>query len=172
MKARAFFYALCLVLAGTGMLVLCGFRFNITDSYPEGLYLKTNNALEKGALVILCPEDTDLMRLARQRGYIESGFCPGGHGYMIKKIVATGADKVRITKHGVFINGSLLPNSTPKTSDKSGRPLPQVKGGELTLDDNSVLLMSDYSPNSFDGRYFGITAKKQIISTIRPVWTR
>ena len=39
------------------------------------------------------------------------------------------------------------------------------------LNDRSVLLLSDYSPKSFDGQYFGLMDKSQIISAVRPVWT-
>ena len=42
---------------------------------------------------------------------------------------------------------------------------------DCTLKDNQVLLMSDYNPLSFDGRYFGPINRAQIRSVIRPVLT-
>jgi type IV secretory pathway protease TraF len=34
-----------------------------------------------------------------------------------------------------------------------------------------ALLISDYSPISFDGRYFGPIPRAQVQSVVRPVWT-
>jgi type IV secretory pathway protease TraF len=40
-----------------------------------------------------------------------------------------------------------------------------------TLGAAQVLLMSDYSPKSFDGRYFGPVEKTGIKGVLRPVFT-
>ena len=46
-------------------------------------------------------------------------------------------------------------------------PVLRLKGYRLSA--GEVLLMTDYSPISFDGRYFGPIARKQIQSVVRPV---
>ena len=38
-------------------------------------------------------------------------------------------------------------------------------------DNGKVLLMSDDSPTSFDGRYFGPIPRAQIQTVVKPVWT-
>ena len=151
--------------------ILAGIRINTTPSYPRGIYRMTNDSIEKGALVIFCPPDTTVLRMARERGYIGAGFCPHGYGYMIKKIMAATNDTVEFTGTGVLVNGKLLPNSIPIDTDTEGQPLPTVKADITTLDDHTVLLMSDYNPKSFDARYFGLTDKSQIISAVHPLWT-
>lgn len=148
---------------------LAGIRINTTGSYPRGIYWMTSEPIAKGALVIFCPTDTAVFRQAKERGYIDAGFCPGGTGYMIKKIMAAANDRVEMTTAGVFVNGVLVPNSKPMDKDLEGKPLSPVKADIAALDDHSVLLMSDYSPKSFDGRYFGLMDKSQIISVIRPI---
>jgi conjugative transfer signal peptidase TraF len=157
------------VVAITASLV--GIRINSTGSYPRGIYWMTNAPITKGSLVIFCPADTAVFRQAKERGYINAGFCPGGTGYMIKKILAAANDSVEMSTAGVAVNGVLLPNSKPMNTDLEGRPLSPVKAYIKSLDDRTVLLMSDYSPKSFDARYFGLMDKAQIISMVRPVWT-
>jgi conjugative transfer signal peptidase TraF len=130
----------------------------------------TNDPIEKGALVIFCPTDTDIFRQAKERGYIGAGFCPGGTGHMIKKIMAAKNDAVEFSGKGVLVNGALLANSKPMDRDAEGRPILPAKNAITALDDHTVLLMSDYNPKSFDARYFGLMDKSQVISVVRPVW--
>jgi conjugative transfer signal peptidase TraF len=161
----------CCLIALVVAAMLAGVRINTTPSYPLGIYIMTDAPIEKGTLVIFCPTDSPAFYQAREWGYIGAGFCPGGYGYMIKKIMAAKNDKVEISAAGVSINGELLPNSNPMDTDSEGKPLPNIEVNIAALDDHSVLLMSDYNPKSFDGRYFGLMDKSQIISAIRPVWT-
>ena len=150
--------------------ILAGVRINTTPSYPLGVYLMTNDPIEKGVLVIFCPTDTPIFRQAKERGYIGAGFCPGGTSHMIKKIMAAANDRVQISSVGVLVNGILLPNSKPVYMDAEGRPLAPAKVEISTLNDNTVLLMSDYNPKSFDARYFGPMDKSTIISVVKPLW--
>jgi conjugative transfer signal peptidase TraF len=147
-----------------------GIRINTTKSYPPGLYLLTDAPIENGSLVIFCPPDTAVIREARARGYVGAGFCAGGYGYMIKKILAQGQDKVTIDADGVAVNGELIPNTAPMLVDTEGQALLVHPMHHVTLHDDQVLLMSDYSPKSFDGRYFGPVDKASVISAVRPLW--
>jgi hypothetical protein len=45
------------------------------------------------------------------------------------------------------------------------------KADITALDYHTVLLMSDYNPKSFDGRYFGLMDKSTIIGVVKPLWT-
>ena len=150
--------------------ILCGARVNSTASFPRGLYWKINAPFKKGDLVIFCPPKNPVFAEAKERGYIGAGFCPGGYREMIKKIVATEGDRVSISEMGVAVNGVLIPNSKPYSEDRAGRPMPHYET-DCTLKDNQVLLMSDYNPLSFDGRYFGPINRAQMRSVIRPILT-
>ena len=160
--------AACAVVIGS---VLTGARINTTASYPVGVYWEVDAPLEKGALVIFCPPKTAVFDEAKARGYIGAGFCPGGYGLMIKKILAGHADPVSVSAEGVRVDGELVPNSKPFNADKAGRPMPHYPAGSYTLGKGQVLLMSDHSPLSFDARYFGPVDQSQIRSVIRPVLT-
>ena len=169
-SVKALLLALGFATASVIGSALAGARVNSTKSLPLGLYWTVNAPPRKGALVMFCPPKSPVFDEAKTRGYIDAGFCSGGYRQMIKKIVAVKGDQVAISDKGVFVNGQLLENSKPRTEDPGARPMPRYET-DCTLKDNQVLLMSDYNPLSFDGRYFGPINQAQIRSVLRPVFT-
>ena len=167
---RCLLIATIAAFATTALAGLLGARVNTTGSYPLGLYWMTGEAAHKGALVIACPPDVEAVAEGFRRGYIGAGFCPSGYGYVIKKIVGLPGDRVTVTRQGVSVNGEAIPNSTPRQADTEGKPLP-FRETAYTLGTAQVLLMSDYSPKSFDGRYFGPVDQTGIKGVLRPVFT-
>ena len=164
-------------IVGTTALLLgvgcysAGARVNTTKSIPVGLYWLTEEPVEKGAYVIFCPPQVGVFDDAKERGYIGAGFCPGGYGFMMKLVLAAKDDHVAVTGEGVTVNGQLLPLSTPLATDKAGRELPRYQATHYTLGNSELLLMSDVSGTSFDGRYYGPISRNQIKGVIRPVVT-
>jgi conjugative transfer signal peptidase TraF len=171
MRRRALF---CLALASPllvlALALLCGFRVNHTHSFPVGVYWTIPKHPEKGDLVMFAPSVTPVFNLALVRGYIG----PGGlqpYEHMLKRIVAVEGDTVSVDETGVTVNGRQLNNGVPLPRDLAGRPMPVCRLQGCRLQPGEVLLMSDYSPISFDGRYFGPVQAAQIQSVVRPVWT-
>lgn len=160
-----------LVVTTVTIFYLSGVRVNTSESIPLGIYKLDDSPLEIGSYVILCPNKLAVFRIAKERGYINAGFCPGGYGHLLKKILAAKNDVVSVTKNGVLVNGVLLPYSKPYLKDSHGRPLNQIKGGEFILNEHQYFLMTDQSNSSFDSRYFGPVDKEQIISVIKPLIT-
>lgn len=160
----------CLVL-GLFLAHQSGLRLNTTRSIPLGLYKMTNEPIVKGASVLWCPPERPEFDLAKARGYIGAGFCPGGYGYMMKKILAAHNDIVSVTDDGVMINGTLLPASQPMEADSMGRSLPRFRVTDHRLAPSELLLMSDTNSHSFDARYFGPIHREHIQSLIHPIWT-
>lgn len=148
-----------------------GARVNTTKSIPVGLYWLTDAPVEKGAYVVFCPPPVGVFSDAKERGYIGAGFCPGGYGLMMKRVLAAKDDQVAVTNDGVSVNGQLLPLSVPLATDKAGRELPRYQATHYTLGNSELLLMSDVSGTSFDGRYYGPISRNQIKGVIRPVVT-
>jgi conjugative transfer signal peptidase TraF len=148
-----------------------GARINTSKSIPVGLYWTTDAPMAKGAYVLFCPPQDETFRQARERGYIGAGFCPGDHGYLMKRVAATEHDTVTVTDEGVRVNGELLPWSAPRASDMAGRPLPRYRANDYVLSADEVLLMSDVSATSFDSRYFGPVGRSQLRTAIAPVIT-
>lgn len=168
--------ALITLMVGSGFLILgsiaylLGVRVNTTKSIPVGFYWLTDAPFEKGAYVIFCPPMNNIFDEARKRGYFSAGFCPGGYGYLMKKILAAKKDTVKISDDGVRVNGVLVAFSKPLIADKGGRPLPKYRT-EITLSDSELFLMGDVNKNSFDGRYFGSINRSLIKGVIHPIYT-
>jgi conjugative transfer signal peptidase TraF len=146
-------------------------RINTTKSIPVGIYRLTDAPVRKGEYVIFCPPQTAVFDEARRRGYIDAGFCPGNYGYMMKRVLATGNDRVVSTEEGLRVNGSLLPLSKPLETDKAGRRMPRYSFIHYKLGKSELLLMSDVSETSYDGRYFGPVDAGQVRGVIKPLVT-
>lgn len=166
-----------IVIVGIGLvlgLILAyqaGLRLNTTGSIPLGLYRMSSDPIEKGAYVLWCPPERPEFDLAKERGYIGAGFCPGGYGNMMKKVVASHHDVVSVTDAGVKVNGTLMPASQPMEADSMGRALPRFRVTDQVLVLSELMLMSDTNSRSFDARYFGPVQRAHIQSRIHPVWT-
>ena len=164
-------------IAGVSVQVLgalacaSGACINSTKSIPVGLYWLSSEPVWEGAYVMFCPPPIGVFEEARARGYLGAGFCPGGYGTLMKRVLAAKDDAVTISDEGVRVNGELLPYSTPIRADSNGLPLPRFPTERFTLGGSELLLMSDVSGTSFDGRYFGPIQRSQIKGVIRAVFT-
>lgn len=147
-----------------------GFRVNLTESIPRGLYRITYGDNIKNAYVIFCPEDRAPFRLALNRGYIDHGLHCGGYGYLMKKVVAVSGDILAVTPEGVFVNQTLTPYSQPKLQDGMNHVLPQWRVVNYRIQEDEVMTMTSQSEWSFDGRYYGLVHTRQIKGLLTPLW--
>jgi len=170
---RLRWFALGCLAGVAGMWVVCaiGLRVNGTDSEPIGIYWAVSKAPTKGDFVFALPPASPIFKLAKERGYLAAGPSPAGTCGLIKQVAALSGDRVTIGVQGVQVNGVLLKNSAPRPADEAGRPLSAYELSDYALRSEEVLLMSDYNPASFDGRYFGPLSKTTIQSVIVPVIT-
>ena len=129
-----------------------GLRINCSLSLPLGLYKEATDG--RALLIEFCPEEPSA-RLAAIRGYRSNGNCPDGAGPLMKPVVASAGDVVEVSDRGIAVNGSLLPNTAPKTKDSHGRPMEPWPYGESRVTPGFVWVASSYNPWSFDSRYFG-----------------
>ncbi len=155
----------------TGLLYISGARFNTSRSIPLGLYWITKHPIQKGEYVLFCPPQKTIFHKALTRGYIHSGFCPGGFGYMMKRVVAAQGDIVSINLWGVWVNNRFVEHSVPYPTDEQGRPLPELTLRQYPLKNSELLLMTDQSDLSFDARYFGLINRSQVKAVISPALT-
>ncbi|HFS5637851.1 TPA: conjugative transfer signal peptidase TraF [Legionella bozemanae] len=154
-----------------GMLLnSMGFRINLTESIPVGLYRITGTEPLKHAYVIFCPDDRQSFRLAKNRGYIDHGLYCNGYGYLMKKVVAVSGDILSVTNEGVYVNQMLIPYSKPKLQDGMNRTLPQWQIMNYQLQEDEIMTMTSQSEWSFDGRYYGLVHTRQIKGMITPIW--
>ncbi len=147
-----------------------GWRINATPSLPVGLWrVDAAGAVTPGVVVELCPPDSEPFRLARERGYVPAGACPGGYQPLFKPIVAQAGDEVELTAEGVRVNGLLLVNSRPLAADGTGRSMPVLLPGRYRVETGTVWVVSSHHPASFDSRYFGALPLESIQGTARPI---
>lgn len=112
-----------------------GLIINNSSSLPIGLYKKDDKdkPLVKGQLVYF--------------------YFPLKEERLIKKIVATEGDRLRLNQDGVFVNGEKLLNSKPLNKDSKGFKLPKLRLFKV-LEKGEVFLLGE-NPKSYDSRYFG-----------------
>ncbi|WP_131774882.1 conjugative transfer signal peptidase TraF [Legionella anisa] len=158
------------LIASGALFHAMGYRVNLTESIPVGLYRITSIDVIKNAYVIFCPDDRQSFRLGKDRGYIDHGLDCGGYGYLMKKMVATSGDILSVTPEGVFVNQTLIPFSKPKFADGMNRILPQWQILNYPLKEDEVMTMTNQSEWSFDGRYYGLVHTRQIKGMITPIW--
>jgi len=149
---------------------ISGIYINTTPSLPVGFYKIIDEPIVSGAYVSFCPPQDAVFDMARDRSYINRGYCPGGYGLLLKRVFAKSGDTVFIDQTGIFVNGEHLPNSAQLKIDADGHALPQYRL-KAVLNDSEYLLLSDLNPQSFDARYFGLIKRDQIKQVVRPIFT-
>lgn len=136
--------------------------WNASASAPIGLYaIGAGRSIATDDMVLArVPERW--RRLAAIRRYIPINVP------LVKRVAAEPGDTVCAAEAIVFVNGR--PVAERRRRDGVGRPLPWWNGC-VTLRRGALLLLMD-APESFDGRYFGPTARGDIIGEARRLWER
>lgn len=145
--------SLALLGALACIAVNAGLRVNLTPSYPLGLWriepLARKTAV--GDRIVICPPQTSAFELARERGYLGHGLCPGWFSPLIKTVVAVAGQYV-VMEGDVAVDGVHLAHSTVRPIDGEGRVLTPDPGG--TVPGGRLFLFSEFA-DSYDSRYFG-----------------
>ncbi len=167
-RASCFYWSKTLVLTVLGVMLVgvsasnllpAMLVWNASPSVPTGLYWVARNTPSLGDLVLVqLPEWVRLV--ADQRQYLPSN-TPA-----IKRIAALTGD--RVCRFGREISVNEVDVATARSTDDQLRNMPSWRGC-IVLDGNEVLLLADH-PNSFDGRYFGVTKLTGITAVVRPIW--
>lgn len=144
-----------------------GFRVNLTPSEPLGLWriVMMNRPVENGDRVFVCPPVTALFDNALERGYLRRGLCRGGFAPLIKSVVATSGQHIRIGGR-VVVDGTPVANSTLRKSDGKGRSVTPFPGG--VIPPGFIFLHSSFA-SSYDSRYFGPVPVDGLLGLARPV---
>ena len=148
------------------VLAFADFRLNATSSLPVGVYRQVDEPIRRGSFVTFCLEDGDFIRLAKERGYLGKGSCPGGIKALGKEIFGLPGDVVSLQDGLISVNGATVPLSGAKIVDSQGRAMPampKLKSGVIPA--GYALLLSPHHAGGFDSRYFGLVR----LSSLRPV---
>jgi conjugative transfer signal peptidase TraF len=165
------FGAATAVIAASIPLYTSGYRINETESLPRGVWQLTEPTFRRGEIVSFCPDpQLPAIRDAVARDYLRSGSCASGIEPMFKRIVGLAGDHVEISRDGVRINGAdPIPNTAPLTVDGNGKPLRQQPPKQV-VGRSSLFVISEYSPWSYDSRYFGPIERTTVLGAANPVW--
>ena len=137
--------------------------WNASPSMAIGLYsLSPGEPATADELVVAWPP-SGTRRLAAARHYLPSNVP------LVKRVAAMPGDEVCALDARIFINGS--PSVTRRSADRQGRPLPWWEGC-VRLREGQRFLLVAASPDSFDGRYFGVSERADILGKARLLWPR
>jgi conjugative transfer signal peptidase TraF len=136
--------------------------WNATASAPVGLYaVAAPDRVRAGEMVIAWTPEP-FRSLAAERRYLPSNVP------LVKRVSAARGDRVCAVGEAVWINGRHA--ARRREADGQGRPLPRWTDCR-DLGEGEYFLLMD-SPDSFDGRYFGITRKEELVGRAVLLWAR
>ena len=145
--------------------------FNFTSSMPLGIW-KDGGKVEalssmRGKAILFCPPDTEVFRWARSQGILSPGRCPGDYTPLLKEVVGLPGDLVEYVDDGYSVNGRRVANSKIQPLDLGFKP---AFYSHLVVPDGYVWLMSSYSAQSFDSRYFGPVETSHLQRIVKPLF--
>lgn len=159
------------------MLLVCvgalgEWRVNLTPSIPPGVYRVMHTPTvgpPRNTVVITCLPIA-VARVARDRGYLARGTCPGHTLPVGKPVVAIAGDTVQFTAAGMVRQGHLMPASAPLPQDTHGRRLIPYPFGTLVVPPAALILIAP-TPRSYDSRYWGPIPLTLVRAIVTPIWT-
>lgn len=139
------------------------FVWNASASAPVGLYAVSPGATPRAGDMVIAWVPQDGRRMAAMRRYIPMNVP------LVKRVAAVPGDTVCALGPAIFIDGRRA--AVRLAADGMGRAMPWWSGCR-TLRDGDYFLLMDDAPASFDGRYFGITERRDILGKARLLWAR
>ena len=136
--------------------------WNASASAPTGLYrLRPKAPVRRGDLVIAWTPGP-ARELAARRHYLPANVP------LVKRVAAAPGDELCAAASTVLIN--RRPVATRQRVDGARRPMPWWNGCRHLGPSEYFLLME--SPGSFDGRYFGVTRREELVGQAVLLWKR
>ncbi len=161
-----------LIIASTQIAYLSGWRINLTESEPLGIYRlePVRGTIHRGALVEFCPP---VFVTPEKFPFYMRGTCPGGGMPMFKTVAGVPGDQVHVNMDDVWINGQRLPYSQ-QLAESARFPevvLPHQQGEFVLGRDEYWIYGSGAVPalagQSFDSRYWGAVTKSMFYGLAR-----
>lgn len=135
--------------------------WNASASAPIGLYAVSPGGRPTVGDTVIAWPPARVRLLAASRHYLPLNVP------LVKHVAAASGDEICALGATIFING--LPQVVRRKVDGRGRALPWWDGC-LRLRDDQVFLVMTASADSFDGRYFGVSDRADVIGTARLIW--
>jgi len=161
-KFRALYVSLLSLFVFAGVVYVVhqegiGIIYQTSKSMPEGWYISyPATKIKRGDTVLFQPSPA-LDKYIAKRGWKKRD------EPMMKRVYALPSDNVCMSGAWLAINGKATVYR--KAVDSKGRALPKLHFCRH-LAHNEYLLLSKFSPRSFDGRYFGPTTTQHIFAKV------
>ena len=157
--------SVAVALIGAGLVVQPRLRlvWNASASAPEGLYRVTPDATIAVGDMVIARVPAQFGALAAARHYIPANVP------LVKQVAAGAGDQICALGGDLYRNGVWLADR--QAVDGARRPMPAWQGC-VRLRRGQYFLLMAASPLSFDGRYFGISDRRDIIGKADLLWVR
>jgi conjugative transfer signal peptidase TraF len=154
-----------------------GFRINMTDSMPKGIYHfnrfspSTSHSLKDGSTVLIAQDSSNpVYMMGVERGYDVYGVD------LIKKVIGVQGDEVTVDHHTLKVcqgnpklSDGVCYELPCKSHDNKGLPLNCSKF-QGKIPKGKVFVYGESSDLSFDSRYFGLIDRQNIKGIGGLVW--
>jgi conjugative transfer signal peptidase TraF len=137
--------------------------WNASASAPIGLYWVSPGAPVIKSDTVIAWTPGPARELAAARRYIPMNVP------LVKRVAAAEGDRVCAIGSAILVNGHKV--ARRRSVDGQGRPMPWWSGCR-TLGEREYFLLMPHVATSFDGRYFGVTERADIIGSAKLVWAR
>ena len=162
-------FAITLIAAGAVGLVLSSGRiapthyiWNASSSVPVGLYrLQPISGISVPDLVAIRPPEPLATYLS------DGGYLPR-NVLLLKHVLALAGQTVCRNDLSVAVDGVTLGEARER--DSRGRLLPSWQGCRV-ISASDIFVMNWQSPDSLDGRYFGVIRRSSVVGRAIPIWT-
>ncbi|MGH6617133.1 S26 family signal peptidase [Sphingomonas sp.] len=163
---RRIVMGMALAIAALGVPVLCSpaprLVWNASASVPVGLYRVIPGATARVGDMVVARVPEPWRGLAAERRYIPVNVP------LVKRVAAAAGQEACARGRIVFVDRKLVVTRRP--TDPHGRILPWWDGC-IRLRGRQLFLLTD-APESFDGRYFGISEDGDVIGRAVLLWRR
>jgi len=136
--------------------------WNASASAPIGLYRVYPGGSVKAGDMVVARLPGRFRALAAERHYLPANVP------LVKRVAAVAGSQVCADGLTILVDGR--PVATRQTADPHGRTLPWW-GGCVHLRGRELLLLME-APDSFDGRYVGVTEGDEVIGRAVLLWRR
>jgi conjugative transfer signal peptidase TraF len=134
--------------------------WNASASAPVGLYrVSPSVPLARGNMVVAWAP-SHARSLAAARHYLPANVP------LVKRVTGVAGDEICALGRSIYRDGRLI--AVRRLKDGKGRTMPHWQGCRILRGGDLFLLMD--APDSFDGRYFGMTDGSDIIGKAQLLW--
>lgn len=136
--------------------------WNASASAPVGLYAVASPEQVRAGEMVIAWTPEPARSLAAERRYLPSNVP------LVKRVGAVAGDQVCAIGEAIWVNGRHV--GARREVDGAGRRMPVWTGCRELAAGEYFLLME--SPDSFDGRYFGVTRREDLVGRAVLLWAR